>query len=316
MSNQGGVTRRIPRWLRAAFVTLLSVVVTVALSVLTDATRQLQIAIGLVTILTGLALAFLPEVLERIGNIESEASNVTANLAEMRELLVSATPLHQVRLLRNEIDKIITAAIGVQAGNEFLGARARELASRFAADLQQTADGTLKLAGSDELRCVRLALKNAQHSVHAVAARGMSWWQTNEGDAWFRAYIENAERLKIVRVFILEKEEYETVDVLLAKHAAAGMETWAVLRDRVPVWFRHAVVIFDNDLIHRDSSQWSPEAGAGPVLTNDRELVSQAIEGFDAILAAAKDSGKEPASNPHFSVTPSVAEYHSSPDAL
>jgi hypothetical protein len=253
--------------------TVASVIVPVLLNFTTTVPAQISFCIGLVgTVLTALIGACVLFT-DRFESLEKAVTD-SADWKTMPEPadLVIATTGHLVDL---------RAASGRHSEFFWTAAlSAMRQAERAACD---AANGLVTCTQDEEIYLVAEALRLTETSVSAIAARGASWWTRPEADVYWRAYEKAAAELDIRRVFLLESGLTEEVRGTLDRHAAMGMKTYWISRDRVPRPLQAPIVLFDDSLLHRPAG--SRTDGHEQVsFTRDPWQLRQARINFESIL--------------------------------
>jgi hypothetical protein len=229
-------------YITSAVVTLAAIILSLLLVIFTSVRVQVAVIVTFTPLILSLGFAAY--------------SAIRVELAEVDSRRFGSLPLQQLTTLV-DLEPSIVGIVGDaarihQSRGPFMLQLATEQAQQAAKSIREIADGGHICTSNDELRLVRLAVARTQRRVRAVAARGASWWERPEADAYWHAYEEAAGRLDITRVFIVRPDEDRVVlERVLARHAKAGMKTFVVDAARVPKHQIQPLVIFDESLIHR-----------------------------------------------------------------
>jgi hypothetical protein len=229
-------------YVTSAIVTLGAIVLSIMLIIFTSLAVQVAVIVGFTPLILSLGFAAY--------------STVRIELSEVDARRFGSLPIQQLTTL-TEIEPSLVSVVGdaariKRARGPFMMQIASEQVQQAAKGIREIADGGFICTSEDELRLVRLAVSHTARRVRAVAARGASWWERPEADAYWHAYEEAAGRLDITRVFIVRPDEDSAVlERVLARHARAGMKTFVVDAARIPKHHNRPLVIFDEGLIHR-----------------------------------------------------------------
>ncbi len=268
-------------YVTSAVVTLAAIVLSIVLVVFASLNVQVAVIVGFTPLILSLGFAAY--------------AAIRIELAEVDTRRFGSLPIQQLTTLA-ELEPSIVSLVGdaariKQNRGKFMLQLAAEQAQQAAKGVREIADGGHICTSDDELRLVRLAVANTQRRVRAVAARGASWWERPEADAYWHAYEEAASRLAITRIFIVRPDEDNVaLERVLARHARAGMKTFVVDADRIPKHHIRPLVIFDESLIHRHPD--SDEVGGRfRVEFSDRpEDLSAAEETFRVVFDLANET--------------------------
>jgi hypothetical protein len=144
---------------------------------------------------------------------------------------------------------------------------------------------------------VRAALADTKRQVRAVAARGIEWWDSADANAYWRAYEEVANRLKVTRVFVLQEgQDTAAIRRVLDRHDRGGMRALVISASHVPAQHIKPIVIFDDRLVHRAASDREANDDSFRVQFSSRPSdVADAEETFHVVLDLAEEGdGKFP----------------------
>jgi hypothetical protein len=266
-------------YITSAVVTLAAVVLSIILVIFTSLDVQVAVIVSFTPLILSLGFAAY--------------SAIRIELAAVDSRRFGALPLQQLTTLPEiepSIVRVVDDAARIkQNRGPFMLQVASEQAQQAAKSIREIADGGHICTSDDELRLVRLAVAHTQRRVRAVAARGASWWERPEADAYWHAYEEAANRLEITRVFIVRPDEDNVVlERVLARHLRAGMKTFVVDAGRVPEHHIRPLVIFDENLIHRQPEYDQPGRTFRVEFSDRPEDLLAAEETFRVVFDLAK----------------------------
>jgi hypothetical protein len=236
-------------YITSAVVTLAAIVLSIILVTFTSLDVQVAVIVSFTPLILSLGFAAY--------------AAIRIELAEVDARRFGSLPLQQLTTLA-ELEPSIVSVVGdaariKQNRGPFMLQVAAERTQQAAKSIREIADGGHICTSEDELRLVRLAVAHTKRRVRAVAARGASWWERPEADAYWHAYEEAAHRLEITRVFIVRPDEDNVVlERVLARHLRAGMKTFVVDAESIPEHHIRPLVIFDDSLIHRQPEYDQP----------------------------------------------------------
>jgi hypothetical protein len=268
-------------YVTSAVVTLASILLSIALVLFTSVNAQVAVIVAFTPLILSLGFAAY--------------SAIRLELADVDSRRFGSLPLQQLTGLP-DLEPSIVSMVGdtstiKQNRGPFMFQLATEQAQQAAKSIREIADGGHICASEEELRLVRLAVAYTERRIRAVAARGASWWERPEADAYWHAYEAAAKRLEIMRVFVVRPDEDSRVlERVLERHAKAGMKTFVVDSARIPEHHLRPLVIFDERLIHRHPDR-EQQDGRFRVEFSDRpEDLLAAEETFRVVFDPANET--------------------------
>jgi hypothetical protein len=269
--------------------TSVSIVAGIALTVvgwLSSTKWELSALVGLVALLTGILITALYAFALRLDQIDQN-----------RIAVQPLQHLYKVPHIEKPVVRIVDAVASTHnKRSAFLTNRTTLAVEQFSQVVADMANGTFVCSSRDEeLDLVKGALTATQNEVRAVASRGVDWWLKPEADVYFRAYGEATRRIPITRIFLIDKEELESVRPVLSRHGDAGIRTYALDRQQVPEVRRRGLVLFDNTLLHRAAASREGISDFKDVeFTDVASEIRRAEEDFEFLLELATARDRNP----------------------
>jgi hypothetical protein len=265
--------------------TLVGLVLT-AVALLSSSKWQLGALLGLVTLLTGILVTAFFAFAQRLDEIDKNRIGVQP-----------LQQLYKVPHIEAPLVRIVDAVASTDDKRTvFLKDRTTSAVENFSRAVAEMANGTFACSSrDDELDLVKGALEATQRDVRAVASRGMGWWLKPEADVYFQAYGEETERIAVTRIFLIDKDDLERARPMLARHAAAGIRTYALDQSHVPETRRRGLVLFDNTLLHRAAARREGSSEVKDIeFTDVPNEIRQAENDFEFLLKLATTQDLDP----------------------
>lgn len=253
----------------------------IALSVVLLATTSLTSQVGFMITLTGVVLSALLGACVAFANRLDQLDALVLEGTRLRTL--SEMPDVREKVARLIVDlEAIEAKGGRRAG--FFWEAALVALDEASRSVSGIANGVASCISEHEIQYIDRALRHTKKNVTAIAARGHEWWEDPEADVYWTTYEMAARRLSIRRVFLIDGGLSEQITKVLDRHVASGMETFWTPIDQVPARLRRPVVIFDDKLLHRLTTDPHLDAGYVSFTDSAREL-EEAKAQFTAIMS-------------------------------
>lgn len=270
---------------RLFLVTVVITVFAVAASIVLAIWARTSVEIGVLVALVTLLLTFGA----------SAFVSLRLQLDEIDDRRIAGLPLHRLPLVP-EVETAITGLVRdvadiKQSHGVLMTDIATNLINEAAEQVESLADGVFVCGSEDELPYVRKALADTKKEVRAIAARGPEWWDSAEANAYWHAYEEVAQRIRITRIFIsTEVSDSAALKRVVARHAQLGMTAHVISSDRVPTKHILPLVIFDDRLVHKAATGVDHADGGFSVQFSTRPADIQAAEEtFHVVLDLAQD---------------------------
>jgi hypothetical protein len=249
---------------------------------------QISLLVGLTAALIGVLVTAFFAFAQRLDEIDERQITVRA-----------LQDLYKAPFLEAPLARIVGAVASTQGKRSaFLTEQTTAAVEEFSRQVADMAEGKFLCSSRDqELDLVKAALALTDEAVRAVASRGLEWWLRPEADVYFRAFAEEAARLQVTRIFMIDRDDLERARPVLEQHAAAGIATLAIDRELVPAGRRRGLVLFDDVLLHRAAPR--REGGTDPEdveFTDVGMEIKRARDDFDFLLKlATAHQGEGPA---------------------
>jgi len=241
---------------------------------LTSSRWQISFLLGLLSVLLGVLVTALNSFNQRLNAIDARQ--------------VAVRPLQKLQGLPH-IERPLVEIVKAVASTDdmrspFLKDRTTKEVEQFSRQVVKMADGFFLCSSRDEeLDLVKGALTITKDEVRAVASRGVEWWLQPNADIYFGAYADEAQRIAITRIFLIERADLDDeLRKVLDRNSKAGIQTYALDLEQVPEVRRRGLVLFDNTLLHRSAPRREGATDPRDVEFTD---VPEEIEGAEADFA-------------------------------
>lgn len=273
----------------------ISVALAIGVPLVVPGDTATDVLIGLVSFTLGYVLTMDVAVRVRLREVEAHLMRRLDAVDERRFGSLPIQRLLQVPEIEEAVRDIVSAAATARSRRmPFLANRTIERIRRERHLTERVAQGTFLVEDRrEELRLVRLALQDSEQSLDAVAGLGLEAWRTYEMQEYFDLYLEHADRLRQRRIFLVERHEIEDEEMieLLDRHADAGVEVYALDRDRLSAALCRPLVLFDEGLLLLHARQ--SEGGIEVKFTDDPLRTAESRQDMNSLLAVARRGDPE-----------------------
>jgi hypothetical protein len=294
------MTETLGRLARASLVTttLLAIALTVLLANATSANVRISIAVGLLGTVLAMLISLSADLHAKLDKIERELhakhDAVAEKLHEKQDAVarVAAAPIQRVLdmpHLEPTILGIIESAARAQDRSQLMSDLMTEAVMQASQRIDAVGAGCFQCERDEELRFVKRVLKRTTR-VRAIAYRGVEWYAQPVSKAYFDAYGDNQDAVRVTRVFVVKPNEWSRMDGVLAEEKRRGVEVHCVLSTDVPESCREGIVLFDDVLLHRQVPE-DPEIKRPRTVqfVDYKQDIDKAITSFETVLKAALD---------------------------
>lgn len=261
-----------------ATTTLVTVGLTVVLAVVTSEDVRVSISVGLIGVVLAVVLTVSSE-------LHAKLDAVTRMATEPIEQLLALPHLE-----RTVVGIIASATRAQERRSPLMSDLMTEAIEQASLRIDEVGQGVFRCETDEELRFVKLALQKTSTEVRAVAMRGVRWWQTPLSKVYFDAYGKRQPSLRggVTRVFLLQEDEQEGIEEILAEERKRGVRAYAALASDVPESCRRAIVLFDDVLLHQTGPRLEGFGRPTVEFVDHRDEIDRAISSFETVLEIAQ----------------------------
>ncbi len=227
-------------------------------------------------------LGFVLAILTQLLDIQKRQNDSEEKILRANTLSVE---LYKDEWLLRQIQQTVDSYIDVkQLGFSLFETRANDAVTECHNVLYQLADGYLVVPSRSPYSPRSKGIEGANKSIKAVAIADFSYWKTNYAHSYIGANKDALARgVKIVRVFIANKETIEGISDILKNQKELGIEVYTAVIDEVPPQLIEDSLIIDDKVFSR--GELTSEGKIRELrLTIDLIEVQQAVTRFDALL--------------------------------
>jgi hypothetical protein len=252
---------------------------------------KLDVALGLIAFVVGYTLTMDMALRFRLLSLEAV---LLERLETVEAKRYGALPIQQLLAvpdIEDPVRDLIEAAAGARAKRmPFLANRTIDRIQRDSEQTLLISQGVFRCATQrEEFRLIRQALEDSRTSMSAVAGLGLEAWRTSRFTDYFDVYLDFASIIRQTRIFLVTEEEAREPDMIriLELHRDAGVETYALDKDRIPDDKANPIVLFDDSLLLLHSKHVGNEIEV--LFTDEPSRVLDAREDFEALLKRARN---------------------------
>lgn len=248
----------------------------------------------------GIALGFYLEIVKDIETAISIIAGIALTIAvtqlgeiihkdQIRDVLGTFYQVRQDRFLHDKLDVLIEYYLSIKSFNsDLFDERTREMVVAFLDEISLLANGQLKVEHHEEVVIGNKLAESCKKNIKASSFMDkVEWWDSPEGKAYVEKNVKLVKRGgKVLRVFILAKEQISDYEKILAYQSEKGVQVYIGIREEIPNHLIESYAIFDDECVRLESLTTGYEVSS--MVFIDERTVRQYLRKFEEILLRSK----------------------------